>query len=66
MTAQKLYEKAKKIAFERKCSTNEILEPMLIKHGFKDENGLTLKTICLTIGLTEDLDEIPTELEVIA
>ena len=66
MTAQKLYEKAKKIAFERKCSTNEILEPMLIKHGFKDENGLALKTICLTIGLTEDLDEIPTELEVIA
>tara|TARA_R100000734_G_C3204060_1_gene21768 strand:+ start:295 stop:486 length:192 start_codon:yes stop_codon:yes gene_type:complete len=61
MTAQKLYEKAKKIAFEKQCSTNEILQPMLIKHGYKDESGVALKTICLTIGLTEDLDEIPTQ-----
>ena len=63
MTAQKLYEKAKKIAFEKQCSTNEILQPMLIKHGYKDESGLTLKTIALVIGLTEDLDEIPTEID---
>ena len=62
MTAQKLYEKAKKIAFANQCTTNEILEPMLIKHGFKDESGLALKTICLTIGITEDLDQIPTEM----
>ena len=61
MDAQKLYEKAKKIAFKKKCSTNEILQPMLFEHGFQDENGNALKTICLTIGLTEDLDEIPTE-----
>ena len=61
MNAQKLYEKAKKIAFEKKCPTNEILRPLLVKHGFEDENGNALKTICLTIGLTEDLDKIPTE-----
>ncbi len=61
MTAQKLYEKAKKIAFEKQCSTNESLQPMLIKHGYQDESGLTLKTDALVIGLTEDLDEISTE-----
>ena len=61
MNAQKLYEKAKKIAFEKKCPTNEILKPLLVKHGFEDENGYALKTICITTGLFEDLDEIPTE-----
>tara|TARA_R100000426_G_scaffold82093_1_gene60209 strand:+ start:281 stop:472 length:192 start_codon:yes stop_codon:yes gene_type:complete len=61
MTAQKLFEKAKKIAFEKKCTINEIYEPMLVQHGYLDEKGVTLKTHSITIGLTEDLNEIPTE-----
>ena len=60
MNAQKLFEKAKKIAIKKQVSTNEILNPMLVKYGYKDENGMALKTICITIGLTEDLNEIPT------
>jgi len=63
ITAQKLFEKAKKIAIKQQVSTNEILNPMLVEHGYKDKNGMTLKTICLTIGLTEDLDKIPTEVK---
>tara|TARA_Y100000114_G_scaffold85257_1_gene78779 strand:+ start:813 stop:1004 length:192 start_codon:yes stop_codon:yes gene_type:complete len=61
MNEQKLYEKAKKIAFQKKCSTNQILKPLLVKHGFEDENGYALKTICIQVGLTENLDQIPTE-----
>ena len=63
MNEQKLYEKAKKIAFEKKCPTNQILKPLLVKHGFEDENGYALKTICIQTGIFEDLDEIPTESE---
>ena len=61
MKPQKLFEKAKKIAIKKQVSTNEILNPMLVEHGYKDKNGMTLKTICIAIGLTEDLNEIPME-----
>tara|TARA_R110000796_G_scaffold103672_1_gene213116 strand:+ start:733 stop:924 length:192 start_codon:yes stop_codon:yes gene_type:complete len=61
MEAQELYEKAKKIAYKKQVSTDSILNPMLIEHGYKDKNGMALKTICITIGITEDLNEIPKE-----
>ena len=63
MTAQKLFEKAKKIAFEKKCTINEIYKPMLVKYGYVDEKGVTLKTHSITIGMIEDLDKIPTEIK---
>ena len=61
MNEQKLYEKAKKIAFEKKCTINQILKPLLFKHEYEDKNGVALKTICITTGVFEDLDQIPTE-----
>tara|TARA_R100000750_G_C2273423_1_gene68370 strand:- start:312 stop:518 length:207 start_codon:yes stop_codon:yes gene_type:complete len=59
MKVQALYEKAKKIAYQKKVSTNSILNPMLIEHGYEDESGIALKTFCLMIALDEDLDETP-------
>jgi hypothetical protein len=56
---QELYEKAKKIAYKKKVSTDSILNPMLVEHGYKDESGMALKTICLEIALDEDTSEIP-------
>ena len=52
---------ARKIAFRDKVSTNSIFEPMLVQHGYVDEKGVTLKTHSITIGLTEDLDKVPSK-----
>ena len=57
---QNAYERAKKLAKDKGVSTNSILEPILIKQGYKDKNGMTLKTHSIVIGLSEDLDQIPT------
>jgi len=61
MEAQELYEKAKKIAYKKQVSTDSILNPMLIEHGYQDKNGMALKTICITIGITEDTAQVPTK-----
>jgi hypothetical protein len=57
---QNAYEGAKKLAKDKGVSTNSILEPILIKQGYMDKNGMTLKTHSIVIGLSEDLDQIPT------
>jgi len=57
---QNAYERAKKLAKDKGVSTNSILKPILIKQGYKDKNGMTLKTHSIMIGLNEDLDQIPT------
>ena len=49
MKAQELFEKAKKIAYEKQVPTDDILNPMLIEHGFEDGNGIALETYCLTL-----------------
>lgn len=59
MKAQELFEKAKKIAYEKQVPTDNILNPMLIEHGFKDENGIALKSIILTLAFDETTDQIP-------
>ena len=56
-----LANKARKIAYKKKVSTNSILEPMLIEHGFEDENGFGLEIYCITVGMDEDLDKVPTK-----
>ena len=48
-----LANKARKIAYKTKVSTNSILEPMLIKHGFEDGNGNNLETYSHLVGFDE-------------
>jgi len=57
----KLANEARKIAFEKKVSTNSILEPMLVEHGFENERGIGLETYSITIGFDENLDKVPTK-----
>ena len=59
MKAQELFEKAKKIAYEKQVPTDDILNPMLIEHGFEDENGIALETYSLTLAYDETTDQIP-------
>ena len=59
--AQKLYEMAKQQAFELQVPTDEILEPLLIKHGYVNGKGVTLVTHAITIGWDEDTSKVPTE-----
>ena len=56
-----LANQARKIAFQKKVATNKVLQPMLVEHGFEDENGVSLETYSITIGLFEDLDKVPTK-----
>ena len=56
-----LANKARKIAYKTKVSTNSILEPMLIKHGFEDGNGNNLETYSHLVGFDEDLDKTPSK-----
>ena len=57
----KLANQARKIAFQKKVATNKVLQPMLLEHGFEDENGVNLETYSITIGLFEDLDKVPSK-----
>ena len=59
LTANDLANKARKIAYEKKVSTNSILIPMLIEHGFEDENGAALKSYSILVDFYENLDKIP-------
>jgi len=61
MNIDELANKARKIAFEKKVSTNSILKPMLIKHGFEDENGINPVPYSITISYYENLNKVPTK-----
>ena len=56
-----LANKARKIAYEKKVSTNSILKPMLIEHGFEDEHGNGVETYSHLVGFDEDLDKTPSK-----
>jgi len=59
--AQELYEKAKKIAYKKQVSTDSILNPMLVKHGYQDSKGVCLITHVIEIGVFEDTAQVPTK-----
>jgi len=51
--------KSREIAYEKKVSTNSILKPMLIEHGFEDKDGVALEPYSILVDYYEDLDKIP-------
>ncbi len=51
----KLANLSRKIAYRDKVSTNSILRPMLKRQGFENE------VWCITVGLDEDLDKVPSK-----
>lgn len=61
MKAQELYEIAKEIAYETQVSTDSILNPMLVEHGYQDSKGMCLITHDIELGVFEDTAQIPTQ-----
>jgi len=61
MEAQELYKKAKKIAYKKQVSTDSILDPMLVEHGYTDSKGFCLITHSIVIGVFEDTAQVPTK-----
>lgn len=58
---QELFERAKQLAYEMQVATDEILNPLLVEHGYIDSKGATLKTHSITLGFDEDTSKVPSE-----
>jgi len=59
--SQALYERAKQLAYETKVPTDQILQPLLVEHGYKNSKGETLITHAICLPFDEDTSKVPTE-----
>ena len=59
--SQALYERAKNLAYDLQVATDEILNPLLVEHGYIDSKGVAIKTHVINLGINEDTSKVPTE-----